>query len=106
MNCGAKKVVSIFTTELSDLDLGEGNEGSLKAIIKSEQKQQKSDRPPSLKRCFRSNQKFPLQSLFFCFLGGFFLPACHTELTVQTLGVGHSCVVGLIYEDQYGVITG
>lgn len=37
------KVVSIFTTELSDMDLGKGNEGSLKAIIKSEQKQQKSD---------------------------------------------------------------
>lgn len=43
------KVVSIFTTELSDLDLGKGNEGSLKAIIRSEQKQQKSDTPPPCK---------------------------------------------------------
>lgn len=43
------KVVSIFTTELSDLDLGKGNEGSLKAIKRSEQKQQKSDTPPPFK---------------------------------------------------------
>lgn len=43
------KVVSIFTTELSDMDLGKGNEGSLKAIIKSEQKQQKSDALPPFK---------------------------------------------------------
>lgn len=43
------KVVSIFTTELSDMDLGEGNEGSLKAITTSEWKQQKYDTLPPFK---------------------------------------------------------
>lgn len=43
------KVVSFFTTELSELDSGKGNEGSLKAIIKSEQKQLKSDTLPPFK---------------------------------------------------------
>lgn len=51
------KVVSIFTTELSNMDLGKGNEGSLKAIIKSERKQQKSDTLPPFKPLFSIKPK-------------------------------------------------
>lgn len=53
------KVVSIFTTELSDMDLGEGNEGSLKAITTSEWKQQKYDTLPPFKPLLSIKTKSP-----------------------------------------------